>query len=210
MRSCPQVNFKQILLFAFEKFTWGYHISKPEYKWNLSAASLSGHMKIIVQCIDCIHDEANARILGVRPKIKLILFPASQPTLSFSPDPKVFIDIRKNSLDLAFLNHYKLSISRLKWGKKLYLYQINWLPMTSWVINILILCKTTVRSHYWTMCPPKKKKDKLKNKIFFRSTYPNFFAKEAGNRTIFCFGLNLDFFFPGMFLLRIYMKMRSS
>ena len=30
----------------------------------------------------------------------------------------------------------------------------------------------------------------VKKKKFFRPTYPNFFALEAGNRTIFCFGLN--------------------
>ena len=34
-----------------------------------------------------------------------------------------------------------------------------------------------------------KNKIKIKNKIFSRPTYLIFFAKEAGNRTIFCFGL---------------------
>ena len=36
----------------------------------------------------------------------------------------------------------------------------------------------------------KQNKNQIKNKIFFRPTYPNFFfAKEAGHRTIFCSGL---------------------
>ena len=90
------------------------------------------------------------------------------------------------------MKHYKWSISRLGWGKKFYLYGINWLPMMSWVKNMLILCKTTVTSRLGQCVCQKQNKKKLKNKIFFPPTYCNFFAKETGNRTIFCFGLTAD------------------
>ena len=57
-------------------------------------------------------------------KSKLILLPASRPTLIFSPNPNLFIDISKKYLSPAFLNNLQ------GWSEERSSIYTNWLPMS--------------------------------------------------------------------------------